>query len=102
MCAAISKIRGPLFLDTMAERSRFFCSVCELEFHFSSRFQRHLISSAHRQLADSLLAITVDEHSRSVATSAVSLPTNDFRERSPISQPLDVEDLSENENVRVC
>ena len=36
----------------MAERSSFFCVLCEKHYDFRSRFDRHLESSGHRMLEE--------------------------------------------------
>lgn len=36
----------------MAERSSFFCALCEKQYDFRSRFDRHLVSSGHRMLEE--------------------------------------------------
>ena len=45
--------RNPQFFERMASSTwRFYCDLCQLGFHFSSKYQLHLQSSNHRTLEE--------------------------------------------------
>lgn len=65
-------------IAAMAERSKFFCAVCEIECHFLSKYERHIKSARHQQLAATLNIAAMH------TAESVTSPTQEIRERSPI------------------
>ena len=47
----------------MATRSKYFCDLCEKNYDFKSRYDRHLASAGHRNLEELLNHQPVDETS---------------------------------------
>ena len=60
-----------IFLNKkMADRSTFFCSLCEKDYYFRSKFDRHLRSASHK-LQENVRKITSESRKRS-APSTIS------------------------------
>ena len=47
---ARSILRGLACVATMAKRLSFYCDLCDKSYDFRSRYDRHLLSSTHRDL----------------------------------------------------
>ncbi len=59
----------------MAEHSKYFCNVCKKEYHFLSKYERHLSSASHRRVEE-IFSISPDDTTCSVAVQ--TSPTHYF------------------------